>query len=59
MSGRKMYKFTLTTSVQVDDEVLSEVKRLIQERINIMYHHMERIEDIRVVLQHSLEVIEQ
>jgi hypothetical protein len=57
MSTRRTYKFTVETSVQLDDETLHAVERLIQEHINIMYHSMAR-EDIRVILQHKLEVTE-
>ena len=56
-SERRTYKFTVVTSVQIDDVTMSEAKRSIQEQINMMYHQMER-DDIRIVLQHKFELTE-
>lgn len=58
MSTRRTYRLVVSASIEVDDEPLAEVQRLVQERVNIMYHHMAREDDIRVVLQHQCEVTE-
>ena len=47
----------VVASIEVDDEELAEVQRLVQEQVNVMFHQMER-EDIRVVLQHQCAVTE-
>jgi hypothetical protein len=48
--SRRTYRAKLEFLFQMDDEQLSEVKRLVQEQVNVMYHAMER-DDIRISLQ--------
>lgn len=50
MSSRRTYRAKLEFLFQMDDETLAEVKRQVQEHINVMFHHMGR-EDIRITLQ--------
>lgn len=50
MSSRRTYRVKLEFLCQVDDERLTEVRRLVQEHVNEMYHRMER-DDIRISLQ--------
>ena len=50
MSVRRTYRVKLEFLCQVDDEPLTEVKRLMQEQANLLYHTMAK-DDIRFSLQ--------
>lgn len=58
MSARRTYRLIVTASIEVDDEELAEVQRLVQEQVNVMFYRMARENDIRVVLQHQCAVVE-
>jgi hypothetical protein len=58
VSARRTYRLIVTASIEVDDEELAEVQRLVQEQVNVMFYRMARENDIRVVLQHQCAVVE-
>jgi hypothetical protein len=58
MSKRQDYKVIVEFTVQLDDESIKSVERLISEHVSMMYAKMERESDIRIILQHRLGVKE-
>jgi hypothetical protein len=55
---RRTYSFTVVASIEVDDERLVDVQRIVQEQVNVFYHRLEREDDVRVVFQRKCEVVE-
>ena len=58
MTTRRTYRFIVVATVEVDDEELPDVQRMVQEQVNVLYHRLAREDDIRVVLQHQCNVVE-
>jgi enhancing lycopene biosynthesis protein 2 len=58
MSLRRTYKVVIEVTIQVDDETTKAVERMVSEHLGMMYHKMEREDDIRIVLQNKVEVLE-
>ncbi len=54
---RNTYRVKLEFLCQLDDESLIEVKRMVQEHINMMFHTMEH-DDIRITLQTDFGVMD-